>query len=152
MRLACAFFSSRFQSSQRKDKDTVWTTIGGSRFANHHRKRSGRIVLELRGDLYQIGGGIIGLGWIELDFNGVPCAVRKLDDGVDFMVGIVLIMVQFSSKSFRIYLKIAKRKRLEEKAKRPYVAKQHLYCRAQQGGGNRRIAEVSFGLLFDSYR
>ena len=67
-------------------------------------------MLELRGDLYQIGGGIIGLGWIELDFNGVPCAIWELDDGVDFMVGVVLIMVQFSSESFRVYLEVAKRK------------------------------------------
>ena len=109
-------------------------------------------MLELRGNLHQIGGGIISLGWIELDFNGVPCAVRKLDDGVDFMVGIVLIMVQFSSKSFRVYLEIAECKRLEEKAKRPYVAEQHLCRRAQQSGGNRRIAEMSFRLLLDSDR
>ena len=93
--------------------------MGNARFAHYDGERCRRVVPEDGRDLLQIDCGVIYISRIQLYLKRAPRAIVKLDDGINLPAFIILVVEQFGTEGFRVYLKIANRKRFKKKTERP---------------------------------
>ena len=87
---------SIFQCRDGHDKHSVGALVGGFGKAAENHQSSGRLTvgtLDVIVDLQQLLCGIVNLMGTQFDFNGIPASVRQFQDGIDFIVVIVLIMI-----------------------------------------------------------
>jgi len=76
--------------------------MGDAVLADDDSQRTRRIARELCGNALEILGRLVNVRRIELHLEGAPFPAGKQDDGIELVVLVVLIMIEFRPKCLGI--------------------------------------------------
>ena len=142
---------SVFQSRNRDDKNTVGADIcriGEPADDAKNRRSHASVLLNIVAQCNKFCCGFIDLVGTELYLKRAPFSVLQFNHRVNFLIVVVLIMIQIRPERLGINLQIAFHQSFKQKSKGFKVADQFIRSGFQQGAGERGIAEMSFfGLL-----